>query len=120
MTLRLAAALVLVLCVGGFGLAAAITHYAIVDAVNAKLPPEEQFDLLAWYATKSLKLNSVYRRLYPQGRLLWREGVLAATGLFCLVLAGALIGFNFLMVAWLGGGGALLLWFTYLRKPPAS
>lgn len=120
MTLRLAAVIVLLLCVGGLGLAATITFYAIVDAVNARLPSEEQFELLGWYGKKSLRLKSEYRRLYPQGRLLWREGVLATAGVICLTLAAAVIGFSFPMVAWLGGGGALLLWFTYLRKPPTS
>lgn len=56
----------------------------------------------------------------PEGRLILREGVLAAIALFCLVLAAALIGFNFFMVAWVGAVGGLLLWFTYFKKPPTS
>lgn len=120
MTLRLVAALAFLLCVGGLGLAATITHYEIVDAVNARLPPEEQFELLGWYGAKSLRLNREYRRLYPQGTLVWREGVLAAACSFCLALAVAVVGFSFLIIACVGGGGALLLWFTYFRKPHAS
>ena len=115
MSLRMAATFAL-LCVGGLGIATTITHLQIVEAVNAKLPSEQQFGLLGWYATKSQNLHNEYRRLYPEGKLLWRQGVLAVIMLFCGVLAAEFIGFNFLMVAWLGGGGALLLWLTYFRR----
>ena len=116
MNVRLAIAFVLLLCVGGLGMAAAITTFAIVDAVNAKLPTSEQFDHLGWWLPKTLRLHREYRRLYPDGSLLRREGVLAGIMLVCVVLAATLIGFGFLGVAWIGGIGALLLWFVYFRK----
>ncbi|HZM90010.1 MAG TPA: hypothetical protein VFF31_26050 [Blastocatellia bacterium] len=116
MTLRIGAALVLLFCVGGFGLAAAINHYAIVEAVNAKLRREEEFELLGWYPRKALRLRSEYRRLYPTGRLLRREGVLEAIMLLCLVLAAAIIGFPVLAIAWVGGVGVFSLWLGYFRK----
>jgi|SRR6185436_3812313 len=117
MTVRLAVAFLLLLFVGGFGLAAVINQFAIVDAVNARLPTTEQFDPFWWGPWKTSRLHREYRRLYPNGNLLSRQGVLAAVMLFCIVLVGVLIGLGFLAVAWLGGGGALLLWFTYFRKP---
>jgi hypothetical protein len=116
-SVRLAIAFALLLCVGGFGLAASITTFAIVDAVNAKLPTNQQFDYFRWWLPKTLRLHSEYRRLYPGGRLLRREGVLVAVMLFCTLLAGALIGLGFPLIA-LGGGGALWLWLIYFRKPP--
>lgn len=116
MTARLAVTLVLLFCVGGLGMAAAITTFAIVDAVNAKLPTNEQFDHFGWWLPKTLRLHREYRRLYPNGSLVRREGVLAAIMLICVVLAATLIGFGFPGIVWIGGGGALSLWFFYFRK----
>jgi hypothetical protein len=88
MTVRLALAFVFLLCVGALGLAATINHMAIVEAVNSKLPTGEQFRELGWGPMKRLKLRNEYRRLYPGGKLLRREGTLAAASLFSLVVAG--------------------------------
>src|SRR5438128_9821596 len=114
MTARLAVAFVLLFCVGGFGLATAINHFGIIDAVNAKLPTDNHFEPLGWYLPKTLRLHSAYRRLYPDGTLLRRQAVLAVLALVCLVLAATLLGFGFLGIAWLGGLGLLLLWFVYI------
>ena len=97
-------------------MAAAINSFAIVDAVNAKLPTNEQFDPLGWWLPKTLRLHREYRRLYPDGSLLRREGVLAAMSLICVLLAATLIGFGFLGIAWFGGVGALSLWLFYFRR----
>ena len=118
MTVRLAVAFVLLLCVGGFGLAAAINAFAIVDAVNAKLPTGDQFGQLGWYLTKTLRLHREYRRLYPDGDLVRRQGLLGAVMLVCTVSAMAFIGFGFLGIALVGGIGALSLWFVYFRRRP--
>ena len=115
MTLRMAAALVLLLCVGGFGLAATITGFAMVDAVNAKLPEDERFQPLGWYLTKTLRLHREYRRLYPVGTLLRRQGLLGAAMLICLVLAMSLVGFGVPGVVFVGGAGAFSLWLMYFR-----
>ena len=120
MNVRLAVAFALLLCVGGFGMAVTITTFAIVDAVNAKLPTNEQFDRFGWWLPKTLRLHREYRRLYPDGSLVRREGVLAAIMLVCVVLAATLIGFGFPGVALIGGVGALSLWFVYFRKRRSS
>ena len=117
MTARLAVAFMLLICVGGFGLEAAINQFAIVDAVNAKLPTDERFARLGWYLPKTLRLHTAYRRLYPDGTLLSRQAVLGALALVCLVLGATLLGFGSLGIAWLGGLGLLSLWFMYIRKP---
>jgi hypothetical protein len=116
MTARLGVAFVLLLCVGGFGLASAINQFAIVDAVNAKLRADDQFDAIGWWPPKTLRLHMQYRRLYPNGGLLRRQGILVAAMHFCLVVAASLIGFGALLIAWIGVGGAFLLWFSYFRK----
>ena len=119
-SLKLTAALAFLLCVAGFGIAATINQFAIVDAVNKKLPKDEQFDRHGWYLTNTLRLHREYRRFYPVGGLLWRQGVLWAVMLVCLVLAASLIGFGFVGLAWLSGAGALLLWLMYFKKPSPS
>jgi len=120
MTARLAVAFALLLCVGGLGLAATINQIAIVDAVNAKLSPDDQFNPFWWYPPKTLRLHREYRRLYPHGGLLRREGVLVAAMLFCIVVVAWLLGFGFLATAWFGGFGTLMLWLIYFQKRPAT
>ena len=93
-----------------------MNNFAIVDAVNAKLPSDEQFDPFWWYLPKTLRLHSAYRRLYPEGRLLKRQAVLTALALLCLVVAVTVLSFGFLGIAF-GGLCLLLLWFVYVRKP---
>jgi hypothetical protein len=88
---KLTAAFALLLCVGGFSLAAASTQFAIVDAVNEKVPKNEQFEHLGWYLSKTLRLHNEYRRFYPDGKLLRRQRVLWTIMLVCLVLAASLI-----------------------------
>jgi hypothetical protein len=97
------------------GIAGTINQFAIVDAVNAKLPPGDQYNAIGWSLPKTLSLHRQYRRLYPDGGLLWRQGVLASAMLFCIALAAGLIGLGFLSMAFLGGLGALLSWFVYFK-----
>ena len=116
MTARLGITCVLLLCVGGFGLASTVYQFAVVDAVNAKLPGADQFDAIGWWPTKTFRLHAQYRRLYPNGGLLRQQAILAAAMHFCILIATSLIGFGALLTAWLGVGGAFLLWFVYFRK----
>ncbi|MCU1268180.1 MAG: hypothetical protein JWM21_4498 [Acidobacteria bacterium] len=117
MTVRLIALSAFVLGAGGFGIASTVNQWAIIDAVNAKLPSDDQFGYLGWYQAKILRLHREYRRLHPDGRLLKRAGVYAMLMWFCLVVAMGLIGFGFLPIALFAIGGGLLLWFTYFRDP---
>ena len=115
MTPRLTAALVLLLCVGVVGILATINLFAIVQAVNNKLASDNQFNPLGWGLPKTISLHKQYRRLYPNGDLLRRQGVLTAVMFFCIAVAAGLIGFSIFLVGWLGVGGALLLWVIYFR-----
>jgi len=117
MTVRLTFGFVFLACVSGFGLAASLTHLAILEAVNAKLSTTERFGQLGWGAVKSRKLINEYRRFYPAGKLLRHAGILAAVSLFCLVVAGALFGLPLLGITLGGAVGALSLWSVYFRKP---
>ena len=116
MTLRLIFGFVSLACVSGFGLAASLTHLAVIEAVNAKLSTTDQFDQLGWGPGKTLKLSNEYRRFYPAGKLLRRTGILAAVSLFFLVVAGALFGLPLLGMTLVCAVGALSLWSVYFRK----
>ena len=116
MTARLAVAFVLLLCVSGFGLASYLTEAAIIEAVNEKLPPDEQFNPLGWGPLKTFKLHGAYSRLYPEGRLLKRIAILSGLMLVCIVSAGTLLGLGFFPVACVGVGGLLLIWLLYWRR----
>ena len=119
-TVRFTYGFVFVACVSGFELAAGLSHLAIVEAVNAKLSEPDQFGLLGWGPVKSFKLTNEYRRLYPAGKLLRRAGILAAVGLFSLLVAGSLLGLPLLGITLLGAVGASSLWSVYFRKRPLS
>jgi hypothetical protein len=56
MTLRGVAVFALLLCMGGLGLAGSLAGAEIVEAVNAKLPEDEQFEPLGWYFAKTRRL----------------------------------------------------------------
>ena len=116
MTARLSISFLLLLCVGSCGVASVITGFAIVDAVNAKLPTDEQFNQLGWDFGKTLRLHRTYRRLFPDGRLLRRQGVLTLLALVCLLIVLTLFGFPFLLIGGPGGPAILLIWFFYIRK----
>jgi hypothetical protein len=113
-------AFVFLLCVSGFGLAATINQIAIVEAVNAKLPTAGQFGELGWWPSKILRLHREYRRLYPDGTLLKRGGILSLAMLSFLVVAATLFGFGLPGIIWIGGIGAFSLWLVYFRtqRPP--
>ena len=115
MTLRLSAALLFLSGVGVLGLLAVMNQFAIVDAVNAKLPPESQFNSIGWSLPKTERLYNQYRRLNPRGGLLRRQGILTTAMLFCIAVAAGLIGLNIFLVAWPCAIGSLAIWYTYFR-----
>jgi len=88
----------------------------MVDAVNAKLPTKDQFDHLWWYPNKTFRLHREYRRLYPDGGLLRRQGILVTLMFLCLGVGSGFFGFGVLGVAWLGGGGMFLAWLIYFSQ----
>lgn len=101
--------------VGVLGILATINQFAIVEAVNAKLPPESQFNSLVWWPRKTWNLHSEYRLLYPGGGLLRRQGILAAAMFLCMTVVAGLIGFSVFAVAGFGVCGALVVWLSYFR-----
>ena len=87
----------------------------MVDAVNSKLPSDGQFSLIGWGPVKTLRLHKQYRRLYPNGDLLRRQGIWTAAMFSCFVVAAGLIGLGIFIIAWLSVGSALLVWVEYFR-----
>src|ERR1041385_6974834 len=94
MPVKSAALTALLLVIGVFGIASTVNQFAIIDAVNAKLPAEDQFGYLGWYLPKILRLHREYRRLYPDGTLLKRAGIFAMLMWFCMVVVMGLVGFR--------------------------
>jgi len=86
MVFRLTAAFVLLLCVGGLGLASTIAQFAMVDAVNEKLSKNSQFDPFWWHPGKAVRLSLEYRRLYPNGKLFRRQLFLSTIMFACILL----------------------------------
>ena len=64
-----------------------------MDKVNDKLPREEQFATLWWYASKSLRLHREYKRLYSDGRLLVKVRALTAIMFACVLISAWGLGF---------------------------
>jgi hypothetical protein len=73
-------------------LLSAVTRYQIVAKVNAKLPKDEQFWPVIWYHAKRRRLRLQYKRLYPSGKLLEREVLLALISI-CLLICALSIGY---------------------------
>jgi hypothetical protein len=93
MSVRVTIGIIALACISICGLISTFTQYEIVDQVNAKLPKSEQFDSLWWYASKTLRLHSEYKRLYPEGRLLFKFRVLMALMVSCLLVCAWALGF---------------------------
>ena len=86
MTARFIAGLLALAGVSACGIAAGLANFEMMDKVNNNLPESQQFSALGWYSSKVQRLYREYRRLYPEGRLLYRVRVLQA-----LMAAGLLI-----------------------------
>jgi len=70
-----------------------VVFHQIVDAVNQRLPQDQQFDPLWWYWPKTRRLMKEYRRLYPEGALNLRFRFLVAAGVVPLFALAWAIGF---------------------------
>lgn len=74
------------------GLVADLIHQEMVIRVNEMLPKESQFSQLAWHFPKTLRLSREYRRLYPEGKLLWVHRVFGIGMFGCLLCVGWAVG----------------------------
>jgi hypothetical protein len=70
-----------------------VVFHQIVDAVNRRLPQDQQYDPLWWYWPKTRRLMTEYRRLYPEGALNLKYGFLVAAGVVTLFALAWAIGF---------------------------
>ena len=67
------------------GLIASLIQQKIVMLVNKKLPNESHFAPMGWFVTKTLRLSREYRRLYPNGNLLWMQRAFGVAMFGCLL-----------------------------------
>jgi hypothetical protein len=94
------------------GSASMVKTRRMVNDVNSKLPPDQQFSPLGWYYTKHRRLLFEYRRLYPDGKLIDEVRMLSA-GVLLLPIVGAAIAGSVLGALFLGIVGGLGLWLSY-------
>ena len=100
---------------GVCGLASTLIGWRIVDDVNSRLPEKQQASWFGWHYSKSRRLIEEYRRLYPEGRRVDQQAMLAGASLALAIAVGWLFGFGFtpmLASAILGGG---LLWLMFRK-----
>jgi hypothetical protein len=65
-----------------------VKTFEAVDKVNDKLPKDQQFDHCWWYPSKYQRLHREYRRLYPEGRVLFQFRIATALMFVCLLICG--------------------------------
>ncbi len=76
-----------------FVLIATVVTYVMVSMVNPKLREDEQFNYLFWYPGKMSKLKQRYRKLYPQGRLIFVFNMCTFMAIVLVVLCAWRTGF---------------------------
>lgn len=82
-TYRVVLAIAALVGVASSALAAMFAAYEMIDLVNAKLGPDEQFD---WIGSWRLwEARRAYRRFYPEGKLLSKMLKLQIAGLVFLI-----------------------------------
>ena len=116
MTIKLIIVALLSFCVAGLGLASTLNYFAIIEAVNSKLKDGEQFELLGWWIGKTLRLHSEYRRLYPSGNLLRRQGYYFLAGAACLSIITVLLNFGFPGVIFFPAVTGVIAWAMFFQK----
>ena len=94
MSVRMIIGIVATAGVSALGLLSSVTSYKIVDKVNSRLPKERQFSPFGWWAGKTLRLHSEYRRLFPDGNLVVRFWTITAMMFACLLALAWTIGFS--------------------------
>ena len=99
MSARVIIGIIAIACISVCGPISTFTSSEMVDQVNARLPKSEQFEGLGWYTEKTLRLHREYRRLYPEGRLLFKLRVLTALMFACLLISAWAFGV-FAKFAW--------------------
>jgi hypothetical protein len=93
MATRAIIGIVALACIATCGMFSTFASWEIMDRVNERLPKEERFKTLWWYASKYHRLHREYKRLYPDGGLVLKYRVLTAL-MFALLLICAW-GFGF-------------------------
>src|ERR1700731_15134 len=78
MTTRAIVGIIALLCGMACGIIGTFTIFEMVRQVNGKLPAGEQFAPLGWHFSKYQRFQREYKRLYPDGRLLFRLRMLNA------------------------------------------
>jgi len=96
------------------GMLSLVVHQKMLDAVNSRLPKEQQFAYAWWGPSKKQRFYSEYHRLYPSG-LLVRKLCALGTGMVAAgVVLMIVVGFGLGQVLLLAVGGVIIMWLPYL------
>ena len=87
MTTRLGVGVIAFMCTLVCAIAASFAVFEMVDKVNERLPVEQQFAPLWWHWSKSRRLASEYKRLYPGGNLSRKSRALAVLMFSCVLVS---------------------------------
>ena len=87
MTIHVMVGIAALACAAVCGMIGTFAAFEMMDKVNDKLPREQQFDPSGWYPPKYQRLQSEYRRLYPDGPLLVKARVVMVLLFTCLLVA---------------------------------
>lgn len=68
-----------------------LLEFRMIDEINRNLPKVEQISKAWNYPGKESRVQSEYRRLYPEGRLLSKYKAVLYSGVFLLVLFALVI-----------------------------
>jgi hypothetical protein len=74
------------------GLVATLINAEMVENVNHRLSQELQFSLLGWHWPKTRRLHREYRKIYPEGNLLWKFRIIVVLGFGCLLACAWAVG----------------------------
>lgn len=85
-------ALICFLVMASFVMWAVVVAMERVDSVNAKLPPDRQFEPNGWHPAKRLRFEREYVRLFPDKKTRRNEYLLYLAGAIALIAFGIAIG----------------------------
>jgi hypothetical protein len=75
------------------GITSSVINTKMVDQVNGQLEQGNQFPPAIWYYAKTKALHHDYRRLFPDGRLVFQQRVIIGLGAVCFLVAAWTLGF---------------------------
>jgi hypothetical protein len=90
---KIVVAIVAIVFASVAGLSSAVVFQRMVEAVNQRLPQDQQFNTHWWYWRKNRRLMAEYRRLCPDRTLEGKYRILVAAAFVSLLVVMWAMGF---------------------------